>query len=108
MPDYEYAAFVSYRHLDATEPGRQWAAWVQTLLERYTTPPELVGQQSLYGDPVPDKIERVFLDRDEIPAGGDLGALIHDALDKSRVLIVLCTPNAVVSPLYSPGIGNLI
>lgn len=98
MPDYEYAAFVSYRHLDATEPGQQWAAWVQTLLERYTTPPELAGQQSLYGDPVPDKMERVFRDKDQLPAHGDLGALIHDALEKSRVLIVLCTPNAVASP----------
>ena len=98
MPEYEYAAFVSYRDLDATEPGQQWAAWVPTLLERYTTPPELAVQPSLYGDPVPDKMERVFRVKDQLPAHGAHGALIHDALEKSRVLIVLCTSNAVASP----------
>lgn len=98
LPEFEFSAFISYRHLDAVEPGRQWAAWVQNVLERYTTPPELAGQPSLYGDTVPPDMARVFRDKDQIPAHGDLGALIHDALERSRVLIVLCTPAAVASP----------
>lgn len=96
--NYEYSAFISYRHLDTSEPGQAWAEWVQTLLERYTTPPELAGQESLYGDPVPATMPRVFRDKDQLPAHGDLGGLIHDALEKSRVLVVLCTPDAVKSP----------
>ncbi|MES2657164.1 MAG: TIR domain-containing protein [Verrucomicrobiota bacterium] len=99
--EYEFSAFVSYRHLDSAEPGQQWASWVQTTLERYTTPPELAGQNSLYGDPVPATMDRVFRDKDELPAHGDLGGLIHDALEKSRVLIVLCTPAAARSPWVS-------
>ena len=95
---YEFSAFVSYRHLDSTEPGQQWAEWVQTLLERYTTPPELAGQVSLYGDAVPATMPRVFRDQDQLPAHGNLGSLIHEALERSRVLVVLCTPAAVVSP----------
>lgn len=41
---------------------------------------------------------QVFRDRDQLPETGDLDSLLKDALDRSRILIVLCTPAAARSP----------
>ena len=96
--DSHYSAFISYRHLDSGLEGQRWAEWVQKHIEGYTTPRELVGQTSIYGDAVPAAMPRVFRDKDQLPAHGDLDSLLHAALERCRVLIVLCSRASASSP----------
>ncbi|NVK86699.1 MAG: TIR domain-containing protein [Gammaproteobacteria bacterium] len=93
----EYLAFISYRHADNKVPGRQWATWLHQALETYQVPEDLVGQTNDRGDVIPARIFPVFRDEDELPADADLANSITRALDNSRTLIVLCSPNAVAS-----------
>ncbi|WP_300528921.1 toll/interleukin-1 receptor domain-containing protein [Maricaulis sp.] len=86
-----YRAFISYSHSD-----ERWARWIHNRLETYRVPRHLVGQGSRRG-PVPRKVGRIFRDRDELSAGGDLSASVRDALQASETLIVLCSPAAAAS-----------
>src|SRR5882672_6863099 len=95
--EFRYSAFISYRHADNAEPGRQWASWLHQLLETYTVPPELIGMPGARGDPVPASLFPVFLDRQELRADAALGVPIQEALRASRMLVVICTPRAVQS-----------
>lgn len=84
----EYIAFISYRHkkLD-TEIAKQ----LHRLIEHYRIPQELRKGKS-------GRLGYVFRDRDELPLSSDLSADIKKALDKSRFLIVVCTPDTPKSP----------
>lgn len=86
-----YRAFISYSHSD-----ERWARWIHSRLETYRVPRHLVGQDSAKG-PVPRRVGRVFRDRDELSAGGDLSASVREALAASETLIVLCSPAAAAS-----------
>ncbi|WP_300554060.1 toll/interleukin-1 receptor domain-containing protein [Maricaulis sp.] len=86
-----YRAFISYSHSD-----EGWARWIHSRLETYRVPRHLVGQDSAKG-PVPRRVGRVFRDRDELSAGGDLSASVREALAASETLIVLCSPAAAAS-----------
>ena len=92
-----YAVFVSYRHADNKEPGRQWATWLHHSLETYEVPPDLVGKPNLRGEPVPASLYPVFRDEEELPADADLSVNIRRALEHSALLVVLCSPRAVAS-----------
>lgn len=96
-PDRKYAVFISYRHADNKEQGRQWATWLHHTLETYEVPPDLVGRTNLRGEPVPDSLYPVFRDEEELPADADLSANIQRALRHSALLVVLCSPRAVES-----------
>ena len=41
----KYYAFISYRHADNKQQGRQWATWLHQAIETYEVPKELVGQK---------------------------------------------------------------
>jgi WD40 repeat protein len=82
-PEERYAAFVSYRHIS---PDREWAARTMKFLESYKTPRSLITQN------YPARIGRLFRDEDEIPASSDLSQEIKTALQSSRNLIVICSP----------------
>jgi len=97
MSEFKYSAFISYRHLDNREQGRQWATWLHTALEQYEVPSDLVGSAGTLGCPVPSSLYPVFRDEEELPASADLWKKIQDALDRSRILIVICSPRAVKS-----------
>ncbi len=84
----KYWAFISYSHRDA-----QVARNLQRTLETYRMPRRLVGQMTPAGE-VPARLRPVFLDRDELQAGADLKAIVSDALQQSRYLVVLCSPDA--------------
>lgn len=96
-PQKKYKAFISYRHADNLQSGRQWASWLHHALETYEIPLDLVGKPNLKGEPIPQRIFPVFRDEDALPADANLSNAITRALDDSDTLIVLCSPNATNS-----------
>ena len=80
----EYIAFISYRHRPL---DKQAAERIQRAVERYTVPKEL---RELAGG---KKLGKVFRDEDELPASSSLSGSITYALDHSKYLIVVCTPD---------------
>ncbi|MGL0815317.1 TIR domain-containing protein [Vibrio vulnificus] len=97
LPTREYLAFISYRHADNKQQGRQWATWLHQALETYEVPADLVGKPNSRGEIIPERIYPIFRDEDELPAHANLANSITDALTNSRLLVVLCSPNAVAS-----------
>lgn len=79
----EYVAFISYRHKDL---DKYVARKVHTLIERYVVPKELRAQHG-------KKLGLVFRDEEELPVSSNLTESIQTALDHSKFLIVICTPN---------------
>lgn len=96
-PARRYAVFISYRHVDNKEPGRQWATWLHQVLESYEVPLDLVGTPNSRGQSIPASLYPVFRDEEELPADADLTQNIRRALENSELLVVLCSPRAVAS-----------
>lgn len=82
-----YIAFISYRH---TQRDAAIAKEVHTLIENYVVPKALRKNGSRLGI--------VFRDEEELPVSSDLTESIQRALDVSRYLIVICSPQAKQSP----------
>ena len=57
-----YAVFLSYRHADNKEQGRQWATWLHQVLEGYEIPADLIGTKNNKGDTIPASLYPVFRD----------------------------------------------
>jgi hypothetical protein len=93
-----YAVFISYRHDDNKDAGRQWATWLHHSLETYEVPPDLIGRRNQRGETVPASLFPVFRDEEELSADADLSMNIRRALEHSGLLVVLCSPRAVASP----------
>lgn len=93
----KYHAFISYRHADNKEQGRQWATWLHQAIETYEVPADLAGKENGRGKKIPARIYPIFRDEEELPANADLGNSIAGALNSTRLLIVLCSPRAVAS-----------
>jgi eukaryotic-like serine/threonine-protein kinase len=86
-----YQAFISYSRKDGA-----WAQWLQRELERYVFPRELIGRvtpQCTIGR----RLGKLFLDTEDLPAGGLLSDAIVEILRRSEALIVLCSPAAATS-----------
>ncbi len=83
-PAREYVAFISYRH---TELDKKVAKKVHYMVEHYVIPKELRGKDGK------KKLGHVFRDEEELPVSSNLTASIETALDHSKFLIVICTPN---------------
>ncbi|HEX7518611.1 MAG TPA: toll/interleukin-1 receptor domain-containing protein, partial [Chthoniobacterales bacterium] len=92
-----YWCFISYRHADNKEAGRQWATWLHQAIETYEVPDDLAGSKNERGDTIPERIFPVFRDEEELPADADLSSPIYRALDASRFLLAICSPRAVGS-----------
>ena len=92
-----YAAFISYRHADNQQSGRQWATWLHQQIENYEVPADLIGTVNERGEKIPERIFPVFQDEEELPADADLGSPIYRALDRSRFMVVICSPRSVAS-----------
>ena len=92
-----YWCFISYRHADDYAQDRDWASWLHREIERYDVPAELVGTRNKRDDVIPERIYPVFRDEVSLPADADLASAIVQALDRSRFLVVLCSPRAVES-----------
>lgn len=92
MPtDYKYRAFISYSHKD-----EKWAAWLHKSLETFRVPKHLVGETTSMGV-VPERMGKVFRDREELSSSHSLGTELTQALEDSACQIVICSPNAVNS-----------
>lgn len=83
-----YVAFISYRH---TPLDREAAERVQKKIENYIVPKEF--REKVGGK----KLGLCFRDEDELPASSSLTDSIYYALDHSKFLIVICTPNLPLS-----------
>jgi len=94
----QYWCFISYKHTDNQDEGRQWASWLHQQLETYEVPEDLVGKPNLAGEPIPERIFPVFRDEEELGVGHHLTDRIYEALDNTRVLVVLCSPRVIESP----------
>jgi hypothetical protein len=81
-----YWCFISYRHADNKEPGRQWATWLHQAIETYEVPQDLVGTVNDRGDTIPERIFPVFRDEEELPVDADLASPIYRALEASKFL----------------------
>ena len=84
----KYWAFISYSHKD-----KKWGDWLHKALETYRVPKKLVGTLGREGA-VPKRVFPIFRDREELPTSAELGANINEALNQSRNLIVICSPNS--------------
>ena len=86
-----YWAFISYSQRDL-----KWGQWLIRALETYRLPKQLVGKETSDGV-VPKRLAPVFRDRDELSGAADLGEKIREAVEQSRTLIVICSPNSAHS-----------
>jgi WD40 repeat protein len=95
--DRRYAIFLSYKHADNQDQGRQWATWLHQILEGYEIPQDLIGTINNKGEEIPPSLYPVFRDEEELPADADLTRNIEHALENSELLVVICSPLAAES-----------
>lgn len=87
--EYKYKAFISYRHVPRDKAA---AKALHTQIERYTVP-AIKKHNSSHSI----KKRKVFRHDEELRITNDLPQSIHEALDASEYLIVICSPEAVDS-----------
>lgn len=95
---YSYYAFISYSRKD-----EKWAKWLQQKLETYRIPSKL-RKQDLN---IPQKLYPVFRDKTDL-TGGKLLEVLHEELDQSQYLIVICSPNSAGSPWVDKEIRHFV
>lgn len=93
----EYFAFISYQRQD-----EDWAKWLADQLEHYHLPLIRNGR-----DVLPKDLRPIFRDIDELSAG-NLPQQIHQALENSKNLIVVCSPNSAKSPWVNKEVETFI
>ena len=85
MSEFVYDAFISYSHRDL-----DWGRRLQKSLESFHIPKNLAGE-------LMDRSRlRVFRDQTDL-AGAELQASLQRELERSRFLIVLCSPHSAAS-----------
>lgn len=95
--NFKYDAFISYRHkpLDLEVAKR-----LHKLLETYVAPKNEKLEKR--------KLKRVFRDQEELPTSSNLGQNIYEALESSRYLIVICSPDTPKSEWVQKEIETFI
>lgn len=84
MSSPSYDAFISYRHVPRDIAV---ASEIQKQLERFRIPPEIRRQTGR------TRMEKIFRDKEELPVTSDLQENICEALENSKYLIVICSPD---------------
>lgn len=97
MKNKEYFAFISYQRQD-----EEWAKWLAHELEHYHLPVTLNGREDL-----PKNLRPIFRDIDEL-AAGNLPKQIHQALENSKHLIVVCSPRSAKSKWVNKEVEEFI
>lgn len=85
---YHFDAFISYRHLDR---DKKIVDMLQKRTENFRSPCDGIYIQR------GEKIQRLFTDRSELPLSADLGGSITQALEQSRFLVVIASPEYLQS-----------
>jgi hypothetical protein len=70
--------------------------WLHRSLENYRVPRRLRATAGEFG-PVPERLNPIFRDREELASADNLGASVQAALVDSESLIVICSPRAAQS-----------
>ena len=83
IAEREYIAFISYRHKPY---DMAVAKKTHALIEKYRVPKSLQKENG-------NKLGIAFRDQEELPVSVDLTADICKALDHSKYLVVICTPD---------------
>lgn len=86
-----YWAFISYSHKDTRD-----AKWLHRAIEAWRLPSSARPLVRARLGNV-KRLFPVFRDRDELPNSSDLGANLTQALEASRTLIVICSPESACS-----------
>lgn len=94
----EYLAFISYKREDV-----EWAEWLQNKLEFYKLPTYVMKENPA----LPEKLRPIFRDVTDLEPGF-LSDKIKEALEKSRFLIVICSPKAAKSEWVEKEIQEFI
>ena len=94
----EYFAFISYQRKD-----EEWADRLRSRLEHYRLSSSVRKQDAS----LPKEIRPIFRDALEL-AGGVLAKEIESALQQSKYLIVICSPNSAKSPWLNKEIKTFI
>ena len=94
----EYFAFISYQRKD-----EEWADRLRSKLEHYRLPSSVRKQDAS----LPKEIRPIFRDSLEL-SGGFLSKEIKTALQQSKFLIVICSPNSAKSPWVNKEIQTFI
>lgn len=98
VQEKEYFAFISYQRKD-----EEWADRLRSKLEHYRLPSSVRKQNAA----LPKEIRPIFRDALEL-AGGVLAKEIETALQNSKFLIVICSPNSAISPWVNKEIQTFI
>ncbi|MBK9514518.1 MAG: toll/interleukin-1 receptor domain-containing protein [Flavobacteriales bacterium] len=83
----KYRAFITYSRKDTRNSER----WLHRTLEQYRVPKGVSGADER------GRLGRFFLDDDELRASEHLGAALDGAIDESKDLIVVASPDAAQS-----------
>ena len=95
---YKYVAFISYQRND-----EETAKWLHHHLEHYKLPVNICEARP----ELPKELRPLFLDDAEL-SGGNLSKVIHQALNDSKHLIVLCSPDSAKSPWVNEEVQTFI
>ena len=92
--EFQYYAFISYSHKDM-----KWARWLQKKLETYKLPSKLQENEAEKKDKKssPYLIQPVFRDETSINPGKTVDDALKSELEKSKYLIVICSPASSAS-----------
>lgn len=102
MSAFRYKAFISYSHHNS-----QIAARLLKKLEGYRVPAHLRGDKKT-NTSAPNRLGKIFRDRDELPASGSLNSKLLDALRQAEFLIIICSPDAAKSQRVNEEISQFI
>ena len=95
---YRYYAFISYSRKD-----EKWAQWLQNRLETYRLP-AAIRKSNI---DVPSRISPVFRDKTDL-SGTVLEEALHQELEDSKYLIVICSPQSAASDYVNKEIAHFI
>jgi len=96
---FEYFAFISYKRED-----EKWAVWLQHKLETFKLP-TVIAKSSASN--LPQRLKPVFKDTTDIKPGV-LAEVLSQNLEKSKYLIVVCSPRSARSPWVGKEISDFI
>ena len=99
LQEYNYFAFISFQSADAKQAVR-----LQHTIERYRLPAVLCKQDAS----IPKRIKPLYCYLNDMHAGEELMQELKSRMERSRYLIVVCSPNAAKSAYINSGIDYFV